>query len=151
MGSIRAVSNIEQAEERFSLMMMLPGNNAGVADGDIRTEELGWHALTFLAKGNCPVEEAPPEDGSRYERMGMTNTDRRITLDISWQRIHVSRIWNETRWKEGLAVSGTRPKWICGSVTRMPALCMGSSPPRQSVAHNGVQHGKWRCVCRKIA
>jgi hypothetical protein len=47
MGSIRAVSNIEQAEERFSLMMMLPGNKPGVADGDIRTEELAGTRSLF--------------------------------------------------------------------------------------------------------
>jgi hypothetical protein len=84
MGSIRAVSHIEQAEERFSLMMMLPGNKAGVADGDIRTEEFGWDALTFLAKGNCLVEEAPTEDGSRYEPLFHKHYEKNYAESDVW-------------------------------------------------------------------
>lgn len=34
-----AVSNIEQAGERFSLMLMLPCNKGEVADSHIHTEE----------------------------------------------------------------------------------------------------------------
>lgn len=78
MGSIRAVSNIEQAEERFSIMMMLPGNKPGVADGDIRTEELGWHALTFLLKGIIPSKKLRLKMG-RGMNHSFTNTMKRTT------------------------------------------------------------------------